>query len=116
MYIEEVDHSKSSPGYEECNYDMVDLTGLDQQHSPNESCVTQGNDVNDFNINIAIDASTIVQSSENPYYVGMYDINLEDSDINETNDGSSIVCKTDNPYYGQLDDIELVNNNIDEEI
>ena len=92
------------------------MVEIDQQNDLDEKCVTQPNDANVFDINNAIESSTVVQSSENPYYVGMYDIPLEVNEINETTDGDSIPHKTENLYYNELDDIDLEGNIINEEI
>ena len=112
------------------------MTEIKEDNSPTE------NEVKGFEINKAIEDSTVVESSEKPYYVGMCSMNLETvaendeteeadvqktenhgdmegTNVEETNviteiEAAAILQNTETPCYANLDDIKLDDNNIDE--
>ena len=61
----------------------------------------------EFEINKDTERAAIVEATENPYYTGLNDINLEDNDINERIEGADIVEQTENPYYADVDALHL---------
>ena len=69
-----------------------------------------------FDVNRATENATIVQSTENPYYDGVYDIEIDGNNINEAIEDSVVIQNTENPYYGELDDMYLEDDNVDEDI
>ena len=88
---------------DECNNEMAQINEL---NSPDVKGVTNGNDAKGFEINEAIENSTIVQISENPYYEGLYAMDLEMPAVNDETEEADIIQKTENPYYG---DVEIIN-------
>ena len=88
----------------ECDYDQVDVDDIVSAVPVAEAKEEPPKvfDVNKDTVN-----ASIVENTENPYYVGLHDINLEDHDINERIAEADVVDQTENPYYTNFDALKL---------
>ena len=84
----------------ECDYDMVDVDYIVSAVPANE---TKEEPPKAFDVNQDTVEASIVENTENPYYVGLHDIDLEHHDINDRIEEADVVEQIENPYYTNLD-------------
>ena len=84
----------------ECDYDMVDVDYIVSAVPANE---TKEEPPKAFDVNQDTVEASIVENTENPYYVGLHDIDLEHHDINDRIEEADVVEQIENPYYTNFD-------------
>ena len=89
---------------EDGDYDKVEMAGLVKVQANDKKPLEPPKE---FEVNKDTEVAAIVEATENPYYTGLNDINLEDNDINERIEGADIVEQTENPYYADVDALHL---------
>ena len=91
------------------------MADLKEDASNDEKGVKKENDDEVFDINKATENFDIVESSENPYYEGMYEVNIENETSTNQNEGADNYQITKNPGHADVEETHLDESNINSE-
>ena len=92
---------------DDCHYDMVEIDEVTVANEEDEGTNKPQKPLKEFEVNKDTNEATIVETLENPYYVGMNDIDLEDNDMHDRIVDADILEYTENPYYGKCDTLNF---------
>ena len=92
---------------DDCHYDMVEIDEVTVANEEDEGTDKPQKPLKEFEVNKDTNEATIVETLENPYYVGMNDIDIEDNDMHDRIVDADILEYTENPYYGKCDTLNF---------
>ena len=94
---------------EDCHYDMIenqkDMPRADHKGTAILDVKTEKDPSKEFQVDKDTSNATILEATENPYYTGLHDINLEEKDINDRIKQADVLASTENPYYSGFDNL-----------